>query len=131
MFKQLLKISLLPPELIKSHAKAYVDLVNAVGWRFWRALRNKWWMYGLSALALALALVFGGMALMLWSIVPMTGARQAWVLWALPGGCLVTGGLCAWRARSLPMPSLLQDIQLQWQLDLAMIRSADGPGVTK
>jgi hypothetical protein len=127
MFKQLLKIILLPPELIKSHAKGYVDLANEVGWRFLHALKNKWWMYGLSALAMALALVFGGMALMLWSIVPMTGAAQAWVLWALPGSCLVASGLCAWRARSLPIPSLLQDIQSQWQLDLAMIRSADTP----
>jgi|GEM_PF-1497814 len=127
MFKQLLKIILLPPELIQSHAQGYVDLASEAGRRFWHALIHKWWLYALSALNLVLALVFGGTALMLWSTLPMTEAPQAWVLWALPGSCLVIGGLCGWRARCLPMPSLCQDIQSQWQLDLAVIRAADTP----
>lgn len=131
MFKQLLKIILLPPALISAHAQGYVGLVSEVGWRFWRALKNKCWMYGLSALALALALVFGGVALMLWGTLPMTDAPQAWLLWALPGSCLLTSGLCGWRARSLPMPSVWQDIQSQWHLDLAVIRAADTPCTTK
>lgn len=127
MFKQLLKIILLPPELIRAHAQGYVDLASEAGRRFWHALIHKWSMYALSALTLLLALIFGGMALMLWSILPMADAPQAWVMWALPGSCLVTSVLCGWRAWRLPTPSLLQDIQSQWQLDLAVIRAAEGP----
>lgn len=127
MFKQLLKIILLPPELIRAHANGYVDLASEAGWRYVHALKNKCWMYGLSALALVLALILGGMALMLWGTLSMADAPQAWVLWALPGSCLVISGLCGWRARSLTMPSLLQDIQSQWELDLAAIRASDTP----
>lgn len=127
MFKRLLKIILLPPDLIKSHANGYVDLASEAGRRFLHALKNKWWMYGMSALALVLALIFGGMALMLWSTLSMADAPQAWVLWALPGSCLLISGLCGWRARSLCLPSLLQDIEAQWQLDLALIQARDTP----
>jgi hypothetical protein len=61
----LLKLLLLPPELLKSHAQAYADLANELTARYLCTLKNRWVMYGLSALALLLALIFGGVALML------------------------------------------------------------------
>lgn len=127
MLKLLLKLALLPPELVKSHAKAYLDLTSEVGSRYMRTLKSRWVMYGLSAVALMLALIFGGMALLLWSTVAMAQSPQVWVLWALPGTCLLISGMCWWRARSLCMPSLLQDIQTQMQLDLQVMRSGEVP----
>lgn len=127
MFKLLLKMALLPPELVKSHAKAYMDLASEVGSRYARTLKNRWVMYGLSAATLMLAFILGGMALLLWSTVAVAQSPRVWVLWALPGTCLVISGLCWWRARSLCMPSLLQDIQSQMQLDLQVIRSGETP----
>ena len=122
MLQLLLKILLQPPELIRSRAKAYLNLASVVGSRYGCALRTKCLLYGLSVLALVLALIFGGMALMLWSAMPMGDAPRAWVLWALPGSCLVISGLCGWWARRLLLPSGWQDFQSQWQLDVQSLR---------
>jgi hypothetical protein len=127
MLKLLLKMMLLPPELIKSHAQGYVDLASEVGSRYLCTLKNRWVMFALSGLTLMLALIFGGMALMLWSTATQLDASQAAVLWGLPSSFLVISALLGWRAKSLRLPSLLQDIQSQLQLDLEVIRTADAP----
>ena len=127
MLKLLLKMMFLPPELIKSHAQGYVDLASEVGSRYLCTLKNRWVMFALSALTLMLALIFGGMALMLWSTATQLDASQAAVLWGLPSSFLVISALLGWRAKSLRLPSLLQDIQSQLQLDLEVIRTADAP----
>ena len=127
MLKLLLKMMLLPPELIKSHAQGYVDLASEVGSRYLCTLKNRWVMFALSALTLVLALIFGGVALMLWSTATQLDASQAAVLWGLPSTFLVISALLGWRAKSLRLPSLLQDIQSQLQLDLEVIRAADAP----
>jgi hypothetical protein len=127
MLKLLLKMMLLPPELIKSHAQGYVDLASEVGSRYLCTLKNKWVMFALSALTMVLALIFGGVALMLWSTASQLDTSQAAVLWGLPSSFLVISALLGWRAKSLRLPSLLQDIQSQLQLDLEVIRTADAP----
>jgi hypothetical protein len=127
MLKLLLKMMLLPPELIKSHAQGYVDLASEVGSRYLCTLKNRWVMFALSALTMLLALIFGGVALMLWSTATQLEASQAAVLWGLPSTFLVISALLGWRAKSLRLPSLLQDIQSQLQLDLEVIRTADAP----
>lgn len=127
MLKLLLKMMLLPPELIKSHAQGYVDLASEVGSRYLCTLKNRWLMFALSALTMMLALIFGGMALMLWSTATRLDASQAAVLWGLPSSFLVISALLGWRAKSLRLPSLLEDIQSQLQLDLEVIRTADAP----
>jgi hypothetical protein len=127
MLKLLLKMMLLPPELIKSHAQGYVDLASEVGSRYLCTLKNRWVMFALSALTMLLALIFGGVALMLWSTATQLDASQAAVLWGLPSTFLVISALLGWRAKSLRLPSLLQDIQSQLQLDLEVIRTADAP----
>jgi hypothetical protein len=127
MLKLLLKMMLLPPELIKSHAQGYVDLASEVGSRYLCTLKNRWVMFALSALTMVLALIFGGVALMLWSTATQLDASQAAVLWGLPSSFLVISALLGWRAKSLRLPSLLQDIQSQMQLDLEVIRAADSP----
>jgi hypothetical protein len=127
MLKLLLKMMLLPPELIKSHAQGYVDLASEVGSRYLCTLKNRWVMFALSALTMVLTLIFGGVALMLWSTASQLDTSQAAVLWGLPSSFLVISALLGWRAKSLRLPSLLQDIQSQLQLDLEVIRTADAP----
>jgi hypothetical protein len=79
-------------------------------------------MYGLSALTLLLALMFGGVALLLWAALPLSDAPHAWVLIALPTFCLLVSGLCGWWARTHRLQPLLSDIQAQIALDLQAIR---------
>lgn len=122
MVRLLLKMLLLPPDLLKSHAQGYVDLASEVGARYLCTLKNRWVMYALSVLTLMLALIFGGMALLLWSALPLVDAPHAWVLLALPSACLLLSGLCWWWARNQRLQPLLQDIQAQIALDLQAIR---------
>jgi hypothetical protein len=122
MMRLLLKMLLLPPDLLKSHALGYVDLASEVGARYLCTLKNRWVMYALSALALLLALIFGGVALLLWSAFPLHDAPHTWVLPALPAACLCWSGLCWWGARAQRLQPLLQDIQAQIALDLQAIQ---------
>ncbi len=122
MLPLLLKMLLLPPDLLKSHAQGYVDLASEVGARYLCTLKNRWVLYGLSVLALLLALIFGGVALLLWSAFPLRDAPHAWVLLALPMVCLLLSGLCWWWARAQRLQPLLQEIQAQISLDLQAIR---------
>lgn len=118
----LLKLLLLPPDLLKSHAQAYADLASELSARYLRTLKNRWVMYGLSALALLLAVVFGGVALLLWSVLPLQDAPHPWVLFALPASTLVISGICWWRAHSLHLQPILSEIRTQIQLDIQAIQ---------
>ena len=79
-------------------------------------------MYALSVLAFFLALVLGGVALLLWSTLPMHEAPHAWVLPVLPVACLLASGLCWWGARQQRLQPWLQEIRAQLALDLQAIR---------
>lgn len=124
MFKLLFKLLVLPPELLKVHAQGYADLASQAWADHLCALKNRWVMYSLSALNLLLALILGGVALLLWSALPLNDAPHAWVLLALPLILLGLSGLCwAW-ARSLHVRPLMDDIKCQIQLDLLAIQQA-------
>lgn len=131
--QKVLKLLLLPPDLLLAHARAYVDLSKESGMRYLCAVKSQWVIRGLSVLALLLALVFGGVALMLWSAMPLHAAPRAWVLLALPGCCLVVSALCGWRASRMSLPPLLQELQAQLALDLPgpmPTALGMGPGMT-
>lgn len=121
----LLKLLLLPPDLLKSHAQAYADLASELSARYLRTLKNRWLMYGLSALALLLAVMFGGVSLLLWGVLPLQDAPHAWVLLALPLGTLVISLLCWWWARSLHLQPILSEIWTQIQLDIQALQQAE------
>eukprot|EP01030_Chromulinospumella_sphaerica_P006242 gene6242-6102_t len=76
----LLKLLVLPPELLKVHAQGYADLASQAWADHLCALKNRWVMYALSALNLLLALILGGVALLLWSALPLNDAPHAWRL---------------------------------------------------
>lgn len=127
MFELLLKLLVLPPELLKVHAQGYADLASQSWRQHLCALKNRWTLYALSALALLLALVLGGVALLLWAAVPLAQAPNIWVLWALPLGLLLSSGLCwAW-ARSLRVRPMLDDIKEQIALDVLTIQQTQTP----
>ena len=122
MLRLLLKMLLLPPDLLKSHAQGYVDLASEVSARYLCTLKNRWVMYGLSVLALLLALIFGGVALLLWGTLTLNDAPHSWLLLALPAAFLTLSAMCWWWARTQRLQPLLQDVQAQIALDLQAIQ---------
>jgi hypothetical protein len=125
MLRLLLKMLLLPTDLITSHVRSYLQLAGEVGARYLCTLRNRWLMYALSVLSMLLALIFGGVALLLWSAWPFQDSPHAWVLPALPSACFLLSGICWWWARQQRLPSLLEEIQTQVALDVQAIREAN------
>lgn len=124
MFKLLFKLLALPPELLQVHAKGYADLARQAWADHWGVFKNRWVIYALSALCLFLALVFGGVALLLWSALPVMHARHTWVLFALPLGFGVIGIACGLWARHLRMRPILSELQEQIRLDILALKEA-------
>jgi hypothetical protein len=122
MMALLLKMMLLPPHLLKSHAQGYADLASEVGARYLCALKNRWVLYGLSVLSLLLALIFGGVALLLWGALLLPNMPRVWILLALPVSCLMLSGLCGWLARRVHVQPLMKEIQAQIALDIQTLR---------
>jgi hypothetical protein len=127
MSTMLLKMLLLPPDLLKSHAQGYADLVSEWGARYLCTLKNRWVLYGLSVLALVLGLIFGGVALLLWSALGLKDAPHVWVLLALPATCWLTACALWWWAGRLRLQPILKDLQTQIQLDAVAIGQAQSP----
>ena len=100
MLKLLLKLLVLPPELLKMHAQGYADLASQTWAEHLCTLKNRWALYALSGLCLVLALGLGGVALLV----------MAALLWA-------------W-ARRLRTRPFLRDIQTQLELDFLAIQQA-------
>lgn len=124
MFKLLLKLLVLPPELLKVHAQGYADLVGQACREQLCMLQTRCMVYSISAVSLLLALVLGGVALMLWGTLPLVNAPHVWVLWALPLSLTLISGLCWLWARHLRTPPLLDNIKTQIQLDMLAVRQA-------
>ncbi len=124
MLKLLLKLLVLPPELLQMHAQGYADLANQAWAAQLCTLKNRWVLYALSAFGLLLALVLGGVALLLWSALPAIDPRHAWVLPALPAGLLLLSAVCWVWARRLRSRPVLDEIKAQIQLDMLAIRQA-------
>ncbi|MGV0960233.1 MAG: hypothetical protein ACOYB1_10390 [Limnohabitans sp.] len=124
MFKLLLKLLVLPPDLLKVHAQGYADLASQAWQQQLCVLKNRWVMYSLSVLSFLLALMLGGMAVLLWGTLPLMGAPHVWVLWALPLSLLLISVLCWVWARCLRAQPILDDIKAQIQLDMLAIGQA-------
>jgi hypothetical protein len=127
MLKLLFKLLALSPDLYKGHAKAYADFANWAWAQHLRRLRYRWALYVLSATSLMLGLIFSGVAILLWSALPVVDGRYIWVLWGLP---LLLGGLavgCGVWARSLQGPAFWDVLKEQIQLDILMLEQAKTP----
>jgi hypothetical protein len=118
----LLKLLLLPPDLLRSHAQGYAELAREVSANYLCTLKNRFLMYMLSALTFFLALVLGGVALLLWGSFPLQDAPHLWMLPALPLGLFFLSLLFWWWARSLRLEPLLKSFQAQIQLDILAIQ---------
>lgn len=124
MFKLLLKLLLLPTELLQVHAQAYADMASQAWAQHLCTLKNRWLLYALSALSLWLALALAGVALLLWSALPHIDPRHAWVLPTLPMGCLLVSALLwVWARRLCARPGL-HELREQIRLDILMLQKA-------
>ncbi|EHR69930.1 hypothetical protein BurJ1DRAFT_1057 [Burkholderiales bacterium JOSHI_001] len=121
---RLVRVCALPRDLLGAHLLAYgllarLELQREVAlWRR-RALLQ------LVALGTGLAAaVLGGVALMLWAVVPLAQVHSPWALWAVPlAPGLVTLG-CLWAGRSRVRAPAFAGVRRQLAADLVVLRGA-------
>ena len=104
----LLKLLLLPPDLLRSHAQGYAELAREVGANYLCTLKNRCLIYAFSAVTFLLALFSGSVALLLWAAFPLQDAPHLWMLPALPLGLFFLSLLFWWWACSLRLEPLLK-----------------------
>ncbi len=118
---RLWQLALLRPQWLGAHLAAYASLVvDQVGptRAAWRQ-RSLW--TAVCAMALGVATVLAGVALMLWAVVPEASRGPVWVLWLTAAAPLALA-LWAWRRLSTaPALPLLEALKTQFDADAELL----------
>lgn len=110
------------PVLIE-HAEAYVELAAEEFAAAAAGARRRVVALVLCLLAGAMAVGFGGFALMLWgALAPEPEGPARWLLWAVPGACGLGALMAAWVARAQPRARAFAELRAQWRQDMALLR---------
>lgn len=112
------------PELLVEHARAYAELVSAQTGQALAAWRRQAVIGALGLCLLGVAAVLGGVALMLWAMLPAVQGQIAWVLLAVPMPPLVFALACLAVARRTADSDAFALVREQVLADLAMLRQA-------
>ena len=123
MVHPLLHLIATRPQLLAEHAEAYAELVAVefdtarAGWKR-RALLNAAALCGIGVAA-----VLGGVALMLWAVIPATQIQAPWALVLAPLLPLAAAACCGWAARRMDddVPAF-ESVRRQLRADVAMLR---------
>lgn len=122
MVHPLLHLIATRPQLLAEHAEAYAELVASEfgtvssGWKR-RALLNAAALCGTGVGA-----VLGGVALMLWAVIPATQIQAPWALVVAPVLPLAAAACCAWAARIDEESPAFESVRRQLRADVALLR---------
>jgi len=123
----LLRLMATQPELLAEHAQGYAALAADEMGACLAHLRRQLWLLALAILGATLALVLGGVAVLLWAVSADLPGGSPWLLWAVPACPLVLSGWCVVRLRAASGVPLWQALRAQLALDAAAWRK---PGPT-
>jgi integral membrane sensor domain MASE1 len=85
MFHPLIKTLAIRPHLLIDHLGGYVDLAGVQIAEAMRSLRTRALLVGALAVALLLAAMLSGTALLLLAAIPLERMAMPWLLWTVPG----------------------------------------------
>ena len=127
MIHPLLTLLATRPQLLVDHAQAYGGLIHEefgqsfAAWRRWAMLQ------AVALCCLSVAIVLGGVAVMLWVVTPVITVQAQWGLWVTPLLPLVVAMVCTGLASRQTPTDALGNLGRQLDADLAMLRAADAP----
>jgi hypothetical protein len=110
------------PRLLVDHVQAYAELVADDTSQATRAWRRRIVLGAVAICCFGAALVLGGIAVMLYSVMPMVEGRGSWALVAVP---LVPAALALWcwlLIRSGRPVAFLGNVRRQMRADMALLR---------
>lgn len=122
-----LKILLLPPELLRSHAQGYADLASEELTQHACQLKKRLLLRVFGTASMLLGVSLGGVAVLLWSALPQINPQRSWVLLALPLSLCLLGLALVWSAGRLKAPPLFSKLHHQLQLDMLTLQQAGKP----
>lgn len=118
----LLRLVATQPHLLGDHVEAYSELIGAEVQKTSKMWISRAVYYGAALFLIIMGLLFTGIALMLWAVVPGDSMNVPWLLVLVPLVPLAAGGFCVLRARSQTMESAFETIKQQLAADKAMLR---------
>jgi hypothetical protein len=122
MLHPVLQLIATKPQLLVEHVGAYAELVGVEVGKTTTLWKSRARLYAAALFLLIVGILFAGVALMLWALIPSTGMNLPWLLPAVPLVPLVAGGFCALRARRKPTYPAFGILKTQLDADLAMLR---------
>jgi uncharacterized membrane protein YqjE len=127
MLHPVFRLAAAQPQLLAEHAAGYAELlaeeIALSGTHFKQRIALQ--MMGM--VCLAIALILGGVALIVWAALPEQSLRLPWVLIATPFTPAVLGGLALWRANSLCAPPAFTALRAQLAADAELLRGSEAP----
>lgn len=118
----LLKLIATQPQLLADHAEAYASLVSAELGIASTALKRRAVLTAAALCCLGVTAVLGGVALMLWGVVPLANSQAPWLLIAAPLAPALLAIACLLAARSPADAGAFDNVRSQVKADMAMLR---------
>jgi len=122
MIHPLLHLLATKPQLLGDHVEAYTELIGAEVQKTTKSWVSRAVLFAAAAFLLLIGVVFLGVALMLWAVVPSDSMNVPWLLVLVPVVPLLAGVFCVMRARAAPKQSAFETVKEQFNADFAMLR---------
>ncbi len=127
MSRLLLKLFLLPPDLLKMHVHGYADLASEEWERQVCVWKTRLLIYAIGTASGILGILLAGVSLLLWSALPVIDERSAWLMWLVPLVlCLSSVACWAWASYFKISPSFGR-LKAQIELDMLALRQSQNP----
>lgn len=127
MLRLLFRLITSQPQLLADHLEAYAELVGDEVGAAAVHLKRRVMLQILGVICAALAIVFAGMALMLWGALPTEGMRAPWLLILVPALPAVAALASFTAAKAGPPEGAFANVRRQFAADAAMLREANQP----
>jgi hypothetical protein len=122
MIHPLFRLIASQPQLLAEHASAYIELVADEAGDAAASLKRRALMLVVALFCFSVALVLGGVAVMLWGVSPDDTMRAPWALFVVPLLPLVVGVVCFMKARADSTAGAFDKVRAQMNADIGMLR---------
>jgi uncharacterized membrane protein YqjE len=122
MIHPLLHLIATKPQLLGDHVEAYAELVGAEVSKTSKTWISRIVFWAAAAFLATIFLVFTGVAVMFWAVVPTDSMNVPWLLVVVPIVPLVAAVVCVLRAKAHPEQTAFQTVKDQLSADMAMLR---------
>ena len=121
MIHPLLRLVATQPQLLADHAEAYAGLVADELGKTGAVWKQRVLMAVIAISLIGVAAVLGGVALMLWAVLPATSIQAPWALFAAPAVPAIAALACVLVAKQ-EQAGAFAELKQQVAADLVMLR---------